>query len=388
MAKHLMAKGPRIAVLVETSTSWGTQLVEGIASYAHEQGPWFFYLEPRGRYERLRLPTNWNGDGIIARVTTEALAREIVASRIPAVNVSWYGFGAESIARCTVDEKLCGRLAAEHFLERGYSHFAYCGPLRRPGYVDRFGQSYCDAVRAAGHDCSVHRPRQSSRDPRDWSTQLTNLSAWLEGLPKPLGLLAWNDVRGRQVTEACQYAGISVPEEVAVLGAEDDALMAAVSNPPLSSIDVSSKRVGYQAARLLSRLMRGKKRPSRPVLIEPSGIISRQSTDTLAIDDADLAAGLRFVRENAHRGIQVADVVDHVHLSRRILEQRFKQLLGRLPAAEIRRVRIERARRMLVETELAMPQIASACGFNQPEVFTRTFRREVKSCWDQFCTLR
>jgi LacI family transcriptional regulator len=152
--------------------------------------------------------------------------------------------------------------------------------------------------------------------------------------------------------------------------------MRAVSSPPLSSIDVSAKRVGYEAAQMLAGMMHGKKRPPEPIFVEPRGIVSRQSTDTLAIADSELAAALRFVRENAHRGIRVSDVVAHVHLSRRVLEQKFKQLLGRLPAAEIRRVRIDLAQRMLMETELAMPQIASACGFQQPEVFTRTFRRE------------
>ncbi|MFP6762480.1 MAG: DNA-binding transcriptional regulator [Planctomycetaceae bacterium] len=371
-----MPKGPRVAVLVETSTSWGTQLVRGIANYSHEQGPWFFYLEPRGRYERLRLPTDWDGDGIIARVTSQAMVDEITASGIPAVNVSWYDFGADSIARCTVDENRSGRMAAEHFLERGFIHFAYCGALRRPGYVDRFGQSFVDALSGAGHDCEVYRPRRSAHDPRAWLAQLTDLCSWLDGLPKPIGMLAWNDVRGRQVTEACQYADIAVPEEVAVLGAEDDELMCAVSSPSLSSIDMSGKRVGYEAARLLTRLMRGRRRPVRPVFIEPGGILRRQSTDTLAIDDPDLAVAVRFIREQAHMGIGVADVVRHVNLSRRVLEQRFKQLLGRLPGAEIRRIRIDQARHLLLETELAMSQIASACGFSRQEVFTRTFGRE------------
>ena len=370
-----MPTGPRVAVLVETSTSWGTQLVQGIANYAHEHGPWFFYLEPRGRYERLRLPTDWDGDGIIARVTSQAMAEEIIAADIPAVNVSWFDFGAQSIARCTADEHRSGEMAAQHFLDRGFIHFAYCGAVRRPGYVDRFGQSFADSIKKSGHKCVEYRPRRSVDDPRAWLAQMNDLCDWLNGLPKPIGVLTWNDVRGRQLTEACQYAGITVPEQVAVLGAEDDQLMGAVSNPALSSIDMSGKRVGYEAAQLLARLMRGLRRPAKPVLIPPSGIITRQSTDPLAIENTDLASALRFIRENAHHGITVADVVRKVHLSRRVLEQRFKQLLGRLPAAEIRRVRVERAQRMLAETELGMPQIAATCGFNTPEVFTRTFGR-------------
>ncbi len=371
-----MDKVLRIAVLVETSTSWGTQVIQGISSYAHEEGHWVFFLEPRGRYEELRLPTGWNGDGIIARVTTPALAKEIVASRIPAVDVSWYGFGKKSIARCTTDESRPGVLAAEHFLERGFENFAYCGAPRQVGYVDQYGQSFCDALQAANHECSVFRPKRSARNPQTWTMQMSDLCEWLEELPKPVGLLAWSDVQGRQITEACHYVGIAVPLQVAVLGAENDELMGVVSSPPLSSIDMSARRVGYEAARMLATIMRGGKRRPKTIVIEPTGIITRQSTDTLAIDDPDLAASLRFIRDNAYRGIRVSDVINHVHVSRRILEKRFKQHLGRLPAEEIRRVRVERARRMLLETDLAMPQIATACGFNQPEVFTRTFRRE------------
>ena len=128
---------PHIALLIETSTSWGTRVIRGISQYAQEHGPWVFFLEPRGTYEKLTLPTGWKGDGVIARVTTQALADQLLATGLPSVNVSWYDYGAPKIARCTNNEKTCGRLAAEYFLNRGYRHYAYCGPLKRPDYVDR-----------------------------------------------------------------------------------------------------------------------------------------------------------------------------------------------------------------------------------------------------------
>lgn len=373
-----MSHQPSIAILVETSTSWGAQIVRGIADYSHRIGPWRFYLEPRGRYEQLCLPTGWQGDGVIARVTTQPLADDICATGLPAVNVSWYEYGYPQIARCTADEHQCGIIAAQHFLDRGLQHFAYCGPSRRrTGYTDRFGKSFVDALAEAGFRCGVYHPLARRGRADDWQRRLAHLSQWLAGLPKPCGVLTFDDVRGRQVTEACHYAGIHVPDEVAVLGGESDDLMSAVSNPPLSSIDHAARRVGHEAAALLDRMMRGESIGPQPKLIPPIGIISRPSTDILTIDDEFLAEAIRFIRDHAHEGIQVAEVLVHVPLSRRVLEQRFADVLGRSPAAEIRRVRLERAKRMLVDTDLSMPQVAASCGFNQAEVFTRTFGREI-----------
>lgn len=371
-----MATGPQIALLIETSTTWGTRLVEGIAEFAKLNGPWFFYLEPRGRYEHIHLPTGWRGDGIIARVPSEQLAKEISATGIPAVNVSWFSFGDYPIPRCTVDEAMCGQLAAQHFLERAFKNFGYCGSDRRPGYRDLVRESFAAALKVAGYDCSSYRAEHTEQDEPPWQEQLTGLVRWLESLPKPAAVLAWSDVRGRQITEACQYAGIRVPDDVAVLGGELDELMGAVSHPPLSTIDTSGRKVGFAAADLLSRMLSGQSAPEKPDVIQPNGVITRQSTDTMAIDDDDIARAIGFIREHAHQGIQVGDIVRQSSLSRRVLEQRFKSLIGRSPAAEIRRVRLDRAQQLLIESTLSIPQVASASGFNEPESMTRTFRRE------------
>jgi len=375
MSGRRMSERRRVAILVHTSTSWGTQLIDGIADYAQQHGPWLFYVEPRGAYERLRLPRGWSGGGIIARVTTASLADEIIASKIPAVDVSWHDFGGGKIPRCRGDERLIGQLAAEHLLDCGLRNFAVCGPVRRRGYADRISAGFVDRIQDAGFECTAYHPKRTAEDPRSWKVQLNDLKHWLVGLPKPIGVLTWYSVRGRQVTEACQYANLNVPDEVAVIAGGFDHVMSRLSNPPLSSVDAPAYRVGYEAAALLDRLMAGQAAPLNPILIPPTGVTPRQSSDILTVADPSIRTAIRFIRNHAHEPIQVHDILDHVPLSRRMLEIRFREVLGRSPAAEIRRVRLDRAKRLLVETDLAIPFLADACGFAEPGSLARAFRK-------------
>jgi LacI family transcriptional regulator len=206
---------------------------------------------------------------------------------------------------------------------------------------------------------------------------LASLVKWLRALPKPTALLCWSAARGRQVTEACHYAGVRVPDEVAVLGGEYDDLMSNISNPPLSTIDQPAEQVGYAAAETLARMMAGRKPPPSAILFPPTRIKVRHSTDTLAIDDSLVREALEMIRVSAPSRIHVSDVVRKLSVARRTLEQRFVQSVGRTPAAEIRRVRIEEAKRLLVETDQSIAAVARAAGFSQQDLFSRTFRRSV-----------
>jgi LacI family transcriptional regulator len=372
-----MPKPLQVALLIDTSTSWGVRLIRGINQYAQEAGDWLIHVEPRGRYEELGIPTGWTGDGIVARISRQALADEIVAAKLPAVNVSWYPFQGPLIARCTADEGETGRMAAEYFLTNGFLKFAYCGPLDRPGYVDSLAAAYSDRLKSSGHECLTYSAPLSKPGATAWNVQLSSLMKWLRSLPKPVALLCWGAARGRQVTEACHYASVRVPDEVAVLGGEYDDLMTSISNPPLSTIDQPAEQIGYAAAELLARMMAGKKPPAQPVLFSPSRIIVRHSTDTLAIDDALVREALELIRQHAPKGLYVSDVVRKLSIARRTLEQRFVRLIGRTPAAEIRRVRIEEAKRLLVETDQSIAQVGRAAGFGQQDLFSRTFRHSV-----------
>jgi LacI family transcriptional regulator len=372
-----MIHSRRVCLLIDTSTSWGLRLIKGVGRYAQEVGNWLIHVEPRGRYDRFRIPAGWSGDGIVARINSKAMAQEIKACRLPTVNVSWFPFSSDRVARCTVDQEATGRMAAEYFLSIGFENFAYCGPHRKTGYPDLFADSFCGALEQAGKGCNIYPTPSGDLESIPWNIQLASLVEWLRQLPRPVAVLCWSAVRGRQVTEACHYAGIRVPDEVAVLGGDYDDLMSNISSPPLSTIDLPGEQIGYEAARILDGMMRGKKARKRPLLFPPTRIVVRHSTDTLAIDDEMVRDALRLIRCRAHEDIRVSDVVRELAVARRALEQRFVRFVGRTPAAEIRRVRLEEAKRLLVETDRSIANISRATGFGHQDLFSRVFRRSV-----------
>ncbi len=379
-----MGKQAKIALLIDTATTWGSGLIEGIAEYANRRDDWQFFLGPRGKYDRMMLPEHWDGDGVISRVTHEALAQQIVERRIPAVNVSWYRYGGGAIPQCTCDEAGIAELAVNYFVDRGFRQFAYCASSLRPDYEDRFGGSFVEKLRQRSYNCRTFAPRNDPDSFLPSAEEVDRMIAWLQSLPKPTALLAFDSVQARQVTDVCHLAEIDVPHEIAVLGGEHDLLSCTISKPELSSIDHSPRRVGWAAAELLARLIAGEPPPSAPMLLQASRVITRQSTDTVAVNDDLLAAAVRFIKARSHERIQVGDVLRAVPISRRALEKGFRKCLGRSPAEEIRRVRLDSAVQLLCDTSWPMPRIAAVCGFDRPELMTRAFRRELKTTPSEF----
>lgn len=374
----------RVALLVESSTSWGTGVIRGVAEYAAAVGPWLFYLEPFGRNQALRLPKGWQGDGVIARVNNAELADEIEAAGLACVDISWFALSEGRFARVTVDERAVGTMAASHLIERGFRELAYIPPLGRPHYANDLGRAVADAARAAA--CRYHRFERPADEcitrPRD--IEIEALVAWLGELPKPVGVVAFGDFSAREVTEAAWLAGFRVPDQIAVVGSEHDELSAMISNPPLSSVDVGAVRVGARAAEVLDQMMRGEPAPKRPVLLPPVGVIARESTDILATEDPIVAQACRFIRERARGNIVIDDVVEHCLVSRRTLEQRFNTVLGCSPARMLRRVRVERACALLTDTERSIPVIASETGFGLRNRMTRAFLSELEMTPQQY----
>lgn len=366
---------PRVAVLVDTSTSWGRRLVTGINNYARKHGPWQLFVEARGLEERLQVPRGWRGEGIIARIGSEAMVRDLRAHRLPVVNVSGIVLPGGSFPRVTTDMAVTAELAAKHFLDRGFRHFAYFSLLGLP-YLTPQQNAFIATVRRAGYDCAVHGVKPHAGAEPDWNLDVAKLAGWLKKLPKPVGILTWNADSGRQVIYAAQQARLHVPEEVALLSGSDDDLLCEVSYIPISAVLVAAEQIGYRAAQVLERLMRGHAPPKQPALIPPLGVVTRQSTDTLAIRDRALVTATSFIRQNAARPIQVSDVARQAGVSRRVLERRFMRVLERTIAEEIRRVHFECARKLLVETDLAIPAVAEAAGFGTPEYFAYVFKRK------------
>lgn len=366
---------PRVAVLVDTSTSWGRRLVTGVHNYARKHGPWQLFIEARGLEEHIQVPPGWCGEGAIARVGSMAMARNLQALRLPLVNVSAIQLPGIKLPCVTNNLEAGAKMAAQHFLDRGFRHFAYFSLLGLP-YVATQQDAFLRAVKSAGYKCAAYGVKTHAGAEPDWNLDIEQLAGWLCGLPKPVGILTWNADSGRQVIYACQHAGLHVPEEVALLSGSDDDLLCEVAQVPMSGILVAAEQIGHRAAALLDRLLRGRPVSKQPVLIAPIGIVTRQSTDTLAIHDRVLVKAISFIRRSAAQPISVTDVARQTGISRRVLERRFTSVLGRTPADEIRRVRFEQAKKLLIETDLPIPDVASAAGFGSPEYLAYVFRAE------------
>lgn len=367
---------PRIALLIDTSTDYSSQVIKGVSRFVRTHRPWQLLVQPRGESERTSMPRHWQADGAIARITHRAIVRDLARRQIPVVNVSLSVVPGTAFPQVTIDEALVGAWAAEHLLERGLRRFGYCGNWSQLNYVDRCGPAFVKVVERSGCACSTFRPiRAASTNHRPPTP--AGLQRWLRSLSPPVGIFAADANDAHVLREQCRLCGLRIPDDVALVAGEDDELLCAISHPPLSCIDLGSERIGYAAAQLLGRLLAGRAPPKRPRYLPPMRVVARHSTDTLAIDDPDIARAVRYIRQNASAPIQVRDILREVPLSRRVLEQRFRNILGRSPAAEIRRVHIERAKELLISTDWKTPKVAAAAGFRYTEVMNQVFRREL-----------
>lgn len=394
-----------VALLIETSNGHGRGLLDGVVAYVKELADWSVYLTEQ---ERGAVPPNWLknwcGDGIIARIETDDIADQLRGLHVPIVDLSATRH-VKGIPWTSTDDSAIAALGVQHFMDRGFHNLAYCGD---PGFAwsnlrrDRYRELTLAAERKFFEYQSTHR-----YDPLfDWEQEKTRLGHWLTTLPRPVAIMACYDFQAQQVLDACRQSRIAVPESVAVLGVDDDRLICELAEPSLSSIIQDTHATGYEAARLLDEMMDAQLTASRPqhpsnnhhslgrsnyprdkslsklttttdppLLTKPLGIMVRESTDTLAIDDHEISEALQYIRRHAHANIRVADVLKTLSLSRRSLEHRFKKLVGRTPHEEIQRVRLNSVKRLLSETELSIAAIAERSGYEHGEYMTAVFRR-------------
>jgi LacI family transcriptional regulator len=379
----LAARRRRVALIVESSVASGRELLRGAAQYVREIGHWSIFCEPG--HLQTTLPewlNEWRGDGMIVRIMNKNVTKQVARMGIPVVAIRGNVLGGE-IPAVQVDDRAVAELAFHYLLECNLRSFAFCG-LRGP-YWSRLRRDYFrDTARKFGFE--THLYDLPPRSGRAWFSEAERqrLAHWISRLPKPIGIMACNDWAGQRVLAACQQAEVMVPEEVAVLGVDNDEIICDLCDPMLSSITVRHDLVGYHAAELLDQLMQGKPPPSEPVIVGSSRIIVRRSTDLQTIADQDVAAAVRYIRENACRGISVEDVASHVALSYSTLYRRFQRALARSINDEIMRVRMERARELLTETELPLAEVARTTGFNHQEYFGTVFKAETGTTPGQF----
>lgn len=365
----------RIAVLVETDSSAGCRLIRGISNYADRHGRWHLLLDPRDHEHRSALPDGWQGHGIIARITSQKQLEKLQARKLPLVNVDDVMEPRAGLASVITDESALADMALSHLLDRGFRQFAYFAPPSLD-YSKRREAAFVEKVRSAGYECAVYKPGYRAGRRLGWAERLKRVDRWIRSLPQPVGVLAVDANKARQLAEICHLSGIRVPDDVAVLAGSLDELLCDVSTPPLSSINVASERIGHDAAQLLDAMMVGHAEPVAPIEIPPRGVQSRQSTDLLAIDDEEIVDALRYIRTHACRGIIVEDILRQVPISRRSLEIQFRKYLGRSPAREIRRVQLEHSRDLLGRRELSITEVALSCGFANATRFGVAFKKD------------
>jgi LacI family transcriptional regulator len=364
----------RVALLIESSNAYARGLLEGVAAYVRRHQSWSIFL-PEQRRGDAPPPAlaRWHGDGVIARIETAAVAEAVGRLCLPTIDVS-AARQVPAIPWVETDDDAIARLAAEHFLGRGFRHLAFCGDPRFNWSKWRC-ERFCRLAGEAGATCQLYGA--GGPLPVSWQEEHARLVRWVRSLPRPVGVLACYDIKAQQLLDACRDAGAAVPEEVAVLGVDNDPVLCELCDPPLSSVTPDARRAGYLAAELLDRWMAGASVPAEAHRIAPVGVHIRQSTDVLAIDDQAVAAAVRLIRQHACAGVTVAELLRQIPLSRRVLERRFSRCLGRSPHAEIVRVKLNRVKQLLLETDLSVAAIAPLAGFEHPEYLSVTFKREV-----------
>jgi LacI family transcriptional regulator len=362
-----------VAVILDPANMYQRRIIRGIAEYVLQNARWRLFIEPAAA-DMVPDPRTWQGDGVIAYFGDRRTEEFVAKSRVPAVSIER---GVRAMPRqapvVATDNEAIGRLAAAHFLDNGFRHLAYCGATDPSAY---WCEPRADAFAAAALEegATFSRFAQRQRIARDWPAALAALAEWIASLPAQTGIFAVNDARARHVVEACGLAGRRVPDDIAVLGVDNDEMLCELTTPPLSSIEHDTREIGRRAAEMLDELMEGK-RCHGTVLVPPVGVAERRSSEMLAVEDLEVAAALAFLRANVARSLHVEDVARASGLSLSTLKWRFKAVVGRPVHAELQRLRIDEARRLLATTSLPIKKVASLVGFSDISHFTTAFRR-------------
>jgi LacI family transcriptional regulator len=332
-------------------------------------------LDPFARHTITAEHWGTRYDGIIARATPQ-LASQATKAGVPVVNV-WLGSPERNLPRVVPDLAAAGRMVAEHLISRGLKQFGYVGFKRRVSSAQEFA-GFRGAVERIGANCTSHFfSHTSSRTAQKWSQMIADLSKWIETWKLPIGVFGTQDTVCRFLIDVCLRRGLRIPEDVAMVGVANELAICDEPEPSLSSVDVGPARIGYRAAELLDHLMRGKAPPREPIMVEPSEVVVRRSTDVFAVDDQMVARAMQFMVRHGSELFRVDDVVAALPITRRSLERRFRATLGRSIDEEIWRLRLDRAKRLIVGTNSTIGSIAVASGFSNDKHFHKVFRRSV-----------
>lgn len=366
---------PKILLVFLMRFEETSRMLQGIVQHERSHRQWATFLDDEAlaaKDPEFLRGEKWHG--VISRHTTPALVKNCAQLGIPLVDLN-DSPPFPGVPKLRPNNTAIGHLGAEHFLERGFRHFGYCG-FANEGWSCERRDGFVEALRLAGHACDVFDVEYPGVITPDWNATQTKLLAhWLRHLPRPSAIMACVDVRAFQVIAAAEHAGLHVPEELALLGVNNDVMRCELSHPSLSSVALNAHQSGYQAAEVLDRMLRGERVTDLDIRVDPIGVVTRLSTDILAVGDRNVTAALSFIREHACRGVSVDEVVAHASASRSQLEKKFRRFIGRSPQAEIRRVQLARVKELLSESDLPLKSIAGLTGFEHIEYLSVVFKR-------------
>lgn len=365
----------RIGIQLDLIGSYGREVLRGIMQFANRAGNWEFIMPPMYSLGRKTTVHPRGVDGMLAMIHDARTIQPFRRAGVPVVNVA-RTMDDQMLSKLRLpsvlpDDSAIGKLAFEYFYDRGFRSVAFCG---HPTAGWSRAREHAFSAAAVAAKCGFQCVHAADEVPLDW----------VKSLALPTAILAANDRYAWHAVDACRIAGRRMPEDVAILGVDNDVLLTDMVRPSLSSIKPASFLVGFEAGRLLSELLQGRRAPAGPMLVAPEGVLTRHSTDVLVIADESVVAAARFIRENASRPISIDDVLDAVPAGRRTLERRFRAALGRSMLAEIRRVHLDRAMQLLRETDLDIPAVAEGSGFASHARFSSVFRQETGTTPTQY----
>ncbi len=364
----------RIALLLDRSLNFVREVLRGIRAYAARRPQWVVRDGPP-RLHVVNRVQDWKPHGIIAGLVVPQVAHTLMRMRKPLVDTAFVLPGLK-VPTVDVDHAAVGRMAAEYYLERNFARFAFYGSesacysrVEERGFRERLAESGY-AVSSCYSDFLP-----DARASALWRKSAQKTVRWLRQLPKPVAVFACEDIAVRYLADLCRQLDLQIPDDVALLGVGNDELECRLTAPWLSSIEVPSQRIGFEAAGLLDRLMAGQARPSQPVFLQPLRVVTRRSTDIMAIEDETVQAALHYIRQHAVDPMRVTDLAHALAVGRRDLERRFRRLLGRSVLEEIHKARTAMAADLLIDTHLSISEVARQAGFTSARQLDGIFTR-------------
>lgn len=367
---------PHVALIIETSKVYGREILLGVRRYLELHGPWSIFTHERGQNDAdPPWLAHWKGDGIITRSLDFSLCRRAKKRGISVISLR-HLIDEPEFPSVFPDQRLIGERIATHFVTRGFRHFGYCGVAGNKQWERLRHAAFTGVVEQNGGSWAEYKPTYMADAEQNWEDEQLAMVKWLESLPKPIGIMTAHDSQGVQLLDACRRARIHVPDEVAVVSVDNDPVLCELANPPLSSLDQNAQRLGFEAAALLDAMMRGGKVDSTNYFFEPGEVVTRQSSDVIAVKDVNVSKAVRFIRENACREIDSKAIARAAGQSRRALEKKFRMHTGHTPMEEVHAIRLRRIKQLLTETDYILPTVAEQSGFAYHEYMSRFFKKQ------------